>query len=199
MPRHSTRIPRTCQHCGKSFAVPPSKVQEGGGKFCSISCGVTHRNIARYADTAARFWSKVDRSGGADACWPWLGGHAHYGHGRFWLHGRRVHAHRVAYILTRGPIPDGLDILHTCDNPPCCNPAHHYPGTQIDNVRDRQERNRQARGERLPFTKLTGDQVLAIRARHAAGGITYEQLAAEYGVGPNAIRDVVLRNHWQHI
>lgn len=100
-----------------------------------------------------RFWSKVDRSAGAGACWPWLGGRDKDGYGRF-SHGRRTaRAHRFAYELAHGPIPSGpngrpLCVLHECDNPPCCNDSHLKLGTNAENVADRDAKGRQARGDR---------------------------------------------------
>lgn len=98
---------------------------------------------------ATRFWSKVDASAGPDACWPWLGGRKAKGYGTFFIrrdppgrHGKLIQttAHRMAYQLTNGAIDDGLVVRHTCDNPPCCNPAHLIPGTIADNSRDAMER-----------------------------------------------------------
>lgn len=79
-----------------------------------------------------RFWSKVDRSGGPDACWPWLACYdprPSKGYGRFSLRRRGLLAHRVAYELLVGPIPDGLTIDHLCRTPLCVNPAHLEPVT----------------------------------------------------------------------
>jgi hypothetical protein len=99
------------------------------------------------SDCAARFWAKVDTSGGPSACWPWAACVHKFGHGQFRLHGRVVKAHRVAYTLARGPIPTGLDIDHTCHNIDptcaggascrhrrCCNPAHLEPVPNEVNV-----------------------------------------------------------------
>lgn len=83
-----------------------------------------------------RFWDKVDRSGGAAACWLWTGSQKPTGYGQVSLKGRVYLAHRVAWTLTHGAIPDGLGVLHHCDNPPCCNPAHLFLGSQGDNSAD---------------------------------------------------------------
>lgn len=96
-----------------------------------------------------RFWKKVRRAG-PDECWPWTAATSGYGHGRFKIGGKLYSAHRVAYVLAGGEIPEsrmhrsyhGAVVRHTCDNPACCNPSHLETGEQIDNVRDMMERGR---------------------------------------------------------
>ena len=91
-----------------------------------------------------RFWSKVDRSG--DGCWEWQPkSRSSFGYGVMRIGGtpgRLVGAHRLAWQYTYGPIPEGLCVLHGCDNPPCCNPAHLHLGTKADNMREKVERGR---------------------------------------------------------
>lgn len=94
-----------------------------------------------------RFWEKVDKRG-PDKCWPWAGYRDKQGYGQFWVAGRLARAHRVAYELVNGPIPSGLDALHDCDFPPCCNPTHLFSGTSADNSKDMVKKGRAARGER---------------------------------------------------
>jgi hypothetical protein len=86
---------------------------------------------------------RVDRSAGPDACWPWQGGRKVKGYGRLMRDYKDLQSHRVAWEETFGPIPDGLQVLHHCDNPPCCNPAHLFLGTPGDNVRDMVAKGRQ--------------------------------------------------------
>jgi len=74
------------------------------------------------ADVGARFWARVE-CGEPDACWPWRGSRGVDGYGRLYLAGQCDRAHRCAWALTNGTIPDGMLICHRCDNPPCCNPA----------------------------------------------------------------------------
>lgn len=85
--------------------------------------------------TAAEFNRLVSR-GQFDDCWPWLGTITHQGYGRVSWNGRAHQAHRVSWMLTRGPIPAGIVICHSCDNPICVNPNHLWMGTQKDNVGD---------------------------------------------------------------
>lgn len=135
---------------------------------------------------AARFWSKVDvRS--ENECWDWQAGLFSSGYGCFSLDGKNERAHRIAYSLVNGPIPEGDSpsdhcVLHHCDRPSCCNPAHLFLGSQIDNVRDCVDKGRQRRGEDHGNAKLSDKQVADIRETYAAGGVTYRGLAAKYGV-----------------
>jgi hypothetical protein len=88
-----------------------------------------------------RFWAKVDVKD-EDECWLWLGGVTYRGYGHSRLNGRQMGAHRAAWILTFGPIPDGLLVLHKCDVPKCCNPKHLFLGTHRDNLVDAQQKGR---------------------------------------------------------
>jgi hypothetical protein len=89
-----------------------------------------------YEQVVARFWSRVRKT---DGCWLWTGNCTKWGYGQFQARGlsdQPIYAHRFAYELQRGPIPDGEDVLHTCDNPPCMRGDHFFTGTQSDNSKD---------------------------------------------------------------
>lgn len=94
-----------------------------------------------------RFWPKVDVAG---RCWEWRGTRNNNGYGLFQIglggSKRCVAAHRMAWILTNGPIPDGLHVLHHCDNPPCCNPWHLFLGDHAANMADKKAKGRGRRG-----------------------------------------------------
>lgn len=153
-----------------------------------------------------RLWSRVDRSGGPDACWPWVGGGGHvFGYGQIWDAdlGRAEGAHRVAYRLVNGAIPeDAPCIRHTCDNPPCCNPAHLVAGTQSENLGDMSARGRRGsydrRGESNPFARLSASDVREIRARYAAGERP-KAIGRSYGVTRSCVGRIVSRQTWAHV
>lgn len=145
-----------------------------------------------------RFWSKVE-IGDPNDCWLWTGSLLkNRGYGTFSWHRRPALAHRVSYELSYNVSPGMLEVLHSCDNPPCCNPNHLWLGTQADNLADCRAKNRQhtARGELSGRHKLTAVQVAEIRSLYAMGGTTHRQLAARYGVSHTAIGDILRNNHW---
>lgn len=141
------------------------------------------------ASDVARFWAKVN-SAGKDGCWLWTASSMDTsGHGQFTVRrdGKQFHlyAHRVVWELTRGPIPAGLVICHSCDIPPCVNPDHLFIGTQADNLADARLKGRLR--EYLPRTfKFTPDERLRIFQLPARRGLVTE-LAKQYGVTKTAI------------
>lgn len=111
---------------------------------------------------AERFWRRVDRRG-PDECWPWLGAHNSWGYGQIRIGARTRPAQVVACELTSGqPFPEGMDGCHTCDNPPCCNPAHVFPGTARDNMQDAAHKGR------LRF--WNAGKTICIRGHQLSGG-----------------------------
>lgn len=89
--------------------------------------------------TDERFWPKVDRSGGPEACWPWLAGTTSEGYGLFKAHDRCTTAHRYAWESAHGAIPEGMEVDHVrdrgCVRRDCCNPTHLEPVTHAENMR----------------------------------------------------------------
>lgn len=141
-----------------------------------------------------RFDAKFVRGSDAE-CWMWTAG-LRGGYGGIKV-GRTVRlAHRVAYELYIGPIPEGLCVCHHCDVRTCVNPAHLFLGTNADNVVDRNFKNRQARGEKIGRAKLTETKVLEIRA---AEGLSQRRLAASYGVSLSLISYIRNGKSWAHV
>ncbi len=103
------------------------------------------------------------------------------GYGRVRYKGRTEYAHRAAFEKHIGPIPKGMDVCHTCDNRRCVNPSHLFIGTRKDNMADAVKKGRQARGFRLPQTKLSEADVAAI-VRRAGEGELYCEIAKDYPV-----------------
>lgn len=144
-----------------------------------------------------RFDSKIDRSELA-GCWLWTSATTGR-YGLFWVGGlkRNELAHRLAYMLFVGPIPNGLYVCHTCDNGHCVNPAHLFLGTAEDNNRDREAKGRSAPqdGEHNPRAKLTREAVDQIRQLRAVG-MLQKEIAARFGVGREAISKVLRGERW---
>lgn len=148
-------------------------------------------------------------------CIEWIGPRAERGYGRFTFRQKQELAHRAAWRLLRGPIPDGLCVLHRCDNPPCCNPDHLFLGDRGDNARDMAAKGRQhvqrnpsrrpvcptelkARGSGHGNAKITEPQVLAIRERIYRGELG-KHLATEYHCSPSLISAIVRGHFWRHV
>jgi len=151
-----------------------------------------------------RFWSKVDVRG-PDDCWLWKRGRLRGGYGLFATGrkpGQQTLAHRVAWSLSNAAdIPRGMHILHSCDNPPCCNPAHLRIGTQLDNVADMIAKGRagdRPRGEAASRSKLTAAAVVEMRARRAAG-TPLAVLAREHAVSEMTAWCVCTGRTWRHV
>jgi hypothetical protein len=140
----------------------------------------------------------VDK-GAPDACWEWRGARDKNGYGKAGWNNRLFRAHRIALSLVDGDWDSPLQVLHTCDNPPCCNPSHLWRGTNSDNRRDMYAKGRRrpggAKGEAAGAAKLTSEEVLAIRASPLSGA----QLAKQYGVARNYIFAVKKRITWKHL
>jgi len=147
------------------------------------------------ANTEKRFWARVQMG---LFCWDWLGALSQ-GYGHQEVAGSRTKAHRLSWVIHFGPIPDGLCVLHRCDNPRCVNPAHLFLGTQADNIQDMMAKDRGRwpvrSGEDANNARLTAAQVRTIRERVAAGE-TRGSLARELGVHKTTVAKIVSGKLW---
>ena len=212
-----TESPRTCDACGAPLAVCPMcgrlfpadawKAVHEPWRCCSRRCAydqiVARRHARTLAQLEAKFWARVDRSGGPDACWLWLGARLPKGYGVLSVNGVHSSAHRFAFTYAHGAIPEGLWVLHRCDTPECVNPAHLYAGSPRQNSADMVARGRATKvgrpGEENPAAKITDADVRMIRARYAAGGTTLAALGREYGLSQTNVSAIIRRKHWQHV
>ena len=145
-------------------------------------------------------------------CWLWMDApHPDFGYGCINVPGRGViKAHRVAWELFVGPIPEGLFVCHHCDTPPCVNPAHLFLGTHQDNMRDMHAKGRW-RGRLLLWTEdesfrnrfpdgypgstLTADQVVLIKRRISAGDFQ-KDIARDFNIDPSSVSNIKTRRYW---
>src|SRR3990167_9075269 len=146
-----------------------------------------------------RFLALVSRT---DTCWLWAGTPTvrrdlRYSYGRFRFAGKVRRAHRVSWELANGSIPDGLFVCHHCDTPLCVRPDHLFLGTRADNFDDMRAKGRNSKGSRISRV-LTEVDVAAIR-RSYADGTRQRALAADYGVSPVTIHQIVHRTSWRHV
>lgn len=146
-----------------------------------------------------RFFCGIDDPGNDDECWPWMRVRDKDGYGLFVVDGRHVRTHRYSYEIHSGPIPEGQDVLHSCDNPPCCNPNHLWLGTDADNAADSMRKGRRACGSRHGRAKLTEAQVIELRARYAAGGVVQRELAEDYDISHALVSFITTRRRWRHV
>ncbi len=146
-----------------------------------------------------RFWEKVDKSAGPDKCWLWLASCFPNGYGQFYYAGSKKQAHRIAWVLTNGPILKGLCALHHCDVRKCVNPAHLFLGTKADNAQDASSKGRMHPGEADGNSKLTEEEVLEIREEYAHGDMIQQELADAYGISQSQVSAIVNHHDWKYL
>ena len=146
---------------------------------------------------APLFWSRVEKGA---ACWEWQRGCDGDGYGAMKVSGRQWGAHRLAWTLTHGPIPEGMFVCHTCDNPPCCNPGHLFLASSAGNVADRVQKDRSARqrGSVHGMAKLTEADVREIR-RERDSGVLLKDLAERFGITVGCVHLIATNQTWAHV
>lgn len=146
----------------------------------------------RQLSVKERFFAKTKRA--ENGCLEWTAV-TRYGYGIFNRYPRLILAHRMAWIFEHGEIPNGLYVLHKCDNPPCVEHTHLFLGTQMDNHQDKVAKGRSNRGMKHGHAKLTNDQVFQIREMTG----TQTEIAKKFGIRQSCVSQIKNRKLWGHI
>lgn len=148
-------------------------------------------------DFVTRFEAKLDKSGD---CWLWTASLAGKGYGQMKLPKQRKqeYAHRLAYMIYKGAIPDGIQVCHKCDNPRCCNPEHIFLGTSSDNHLDMKEKNRHLYGEKNSQAKLSDTKISQIK-KCIDSGMSQSIIAKAFGIHQTTVSKINRGCRWQHI
>lgn len=178
----------SCAYCAAYFKSWPSC----HAKYCSLDCHYNHKNKL----APQRFWSYVEKT---KNCWLWTGSQQGTGYGTFGVTKRiRKLAHRYAWELTHGIIPDGSKVLHKCDVRNCVNPDHLFLGTNADNSADMVSKGRHSFGEKSASAKLNTTDVLEIM-RMLSLKCTHQSIADTYNVSIGTITAIALGKNWKHL
>ena len=188
------RLVRCICECGKEKVVLEYNLKSGNTKTCGCSS-----KPRTFSEQVPFFWKLVEKRS-SDECWVWIGCKVKDGYGRWRCDGKAILAHRYSYILHNGPIPDGLLVCHTCDNPSCCNPAHYFLGTKKDNNDDKERkgRSRHAEGEAHGNATTTEETIICIRQRHA-NGESLGSLGRYFKMSKSNVSAIVKRTAWKHV
>lgn len=191
-------IDRTCEQCGALFSVFPSRLTSPqAGRFCSTTCANRAPRKQRPTITVEQILSRTVRSDAGCLLWT---GSTRMDYGLITFRRRAWSVHRLVWTLVSGPIPAGLNVLHKCDTPPCCNPEHLFLGTQKDNAEDRERKHRSKHpaGQDHPMAKITESDVVEIRQLRERG-LSTREIAKIYGIATVHAWQVVTRRTWRHV
>ncbi len=152
-------------------------------------------------DPNDRFWSKVEIRG-EDECWPWKRRIGTVGYGQYTVKAPEgsnrttvpIGAHVYAYEATKGAVPKGHEVCHSCDFRPCCNPKHLFAGTRADNLADMTRK-----GRRKGCIRLTEEQVIAIMARLLTGRESQSEIGRAFGVNASTVHYIWSGKTWTHL
>lgn len=133
----------------------------------------------------------------ANGCWEWMGGRDKDGYANLGDKGRK--AHRYSFQRFNGKIPEKMCVCHSCDNPWCVNPRHLFLGTQAQNIKDKVDKKRQAKGGKNGRSKLTESLVINIRIEYLERKVSTYDLSKKYGISQPVVWNVIKRKTWKHV
>jgi hypothetical protein len=194
------RAPDGRRRCCKTCACAATKRWDDAHPAQVIARKRRHQPVKgtrpRYASVEERFWAKVHKNSG---CWEWTAALSTGGYGRLGVNGQSLAAHRLAWQFTIGPVPEGLCVLHRCDNRRCVRPGHLYLGTYRDNARDREMRGRShdRSGMHNGRARFTEDQVREIR--RLAETMPQYEVANRFDTTQARVSEMVRRTTWAHV
>lgn len=192
------------QESGKSLRY----IEKAKGPGRCMECRKL-KNDLRYSKPGLHSWKSLEEAfwfyvnqEDINKCWEWKGPYrkdmpTNKAYGRLEYKNKAYTAHRISWEIHNGDIPEGLLVCHVCDFPKCVNPHHLFLGTDEDNMRDRNMKERQARGEKHAKAKLTEPMVRYIRSLPL--GFNQSELARQLNVTPGCISEVVNDKNWRHI
>jgi hypothetical protein len=213
MSKHTTNDPQSTVeygycHCGcgqKTSIAQRNRKSMGWIKGEPIRFVRGHHDNGCRRPLEDRFLENSNKSGPVHfaintRCWLWTGHRGSNGYGRIKVSGKVQMAHRMAWEIENGSIPEGLCVLHRCDNPSCVRPDHLFLGTHRDNAIDREMKGRgsKQRGEERGSAKLTNQDIPRIREL-CDNGVTQRAAARIYGVAQSTIGEIVRREKWSHV
>ena len=191
--------PKCVRKCGPSGLCPTHLAQRRRRKGRPLTPIRPQRPTE--VDKVEWFLNSFDASGGDGSCHEWQHGFYPSGYGRhdaFYEEYDTRATHIIRWIMENGPVPDGIRVCHTCDNPPCGNLCHLFLGTPAENSADMVAKGRSLKGERSGNAKLAESDVRDIWSRLALGE-TQQSIADEYGVNRATISLIKSRKNWKHL
>jgi len=192
MGKYSINVKRNCERksCLKPFLTSQADIDKGWGRFCSKECNV----LSVYKPPFERFWANIKAQG---ECWIWTASVDKDGYGKFYADKKYIRAHRWSYQHYNGPIPENMQILHTCDTPGCVNPKHLFAGTSDDNNKDASAKGRSRCGQhyqvesQISASNLSEFQKSEIKRKFKEDGLHISTIASEYKVYQRIIKEVL--------
>ncbi len=174
---------RICLRCGTAFITESRYVMRGGGRYCSRRCGLSAARKIPGQDPLDAFRRYAVAGIAPSDCWSWNGPQEAEGYGKFLSFGKTIRAHRFSFEIHKGPIPEGLGVLHRCDNPPCCNPAHLFVGGQKLNMEDASTKGRMTKhlAEQEALRQLPLGESILVEVWDSSAYQVFRRVAAERG------------------